>query len=254
MSSERERAMLACAAASPVAVAAHDKPVWLGLFADDGEVCDPVGSRPHRGAAALSRFYDTFIAPNDVRFEVDLERVCGDTVVRDVTIRIRMSTGLEVTVPAHLRYELGGAPQALRIHRLSAHWELLPMVLRTLRTGWIGLRTYSRLSLHMLRCQGIGGVFGFMRAFLGVGQRGKRRVEALLCALRDGDQGALRRLLGQDAAVDALPMGNDTLQWHKLIAAGRHVTASVHDGTRSGVALFELDRRGGFRQLQFYWA
>ncbi|MGB0213112.1 nuclear transport factor 2 family protein, partial [Algiphilus sp.] len=129
-------AMLACVRASPEAVAAHDKAAWLGLFADDAEVHDPVGSRGHRGHSAISRFYDTFIARNEIRFEVLAEGACDDIVFRDVVIHTRMGTGLTVAVPAHLRYQLVADDDgALRIRRLDAHWELRRMIGQSLHAG-----------------------------------------------------------------------------------------------------------------------
>ena len=70
---------------SPAAVAAHDKEGWLSLFTPSAVVNDPVGSAPHRGPAQLSRFYDTFIAPNTIGFQVNHDVVCGASVLRDVT-------------------------------------------------------------------------------------------------------------------------------------------------------------------------
>ena len=75
--------MLAVVNASPAAVAAHDKSQWLGLFSRQGIVEDPVGSAAHVRKAGLQAvdpldpFYETFIAPNDIRFEVERDLVCG---------------------------------------------------------------------------------------------------------------------------------------------------------------------------------
>lgn len=175
MSSDFSReAMLATVQGSPEAVASHDKDAWLGLFADDSLVNDPVGSTPHTDSGQRGRFYDAFIAPNDIRFDVDHDIVCGDTVARDVIIRIGMDSGLQVSVPAHLRYELVEQSDGLRIAGLFAHWELIPMVLGTLGSGIKGWTTYARLTVRMIARQGFGGVLGFMKGFLGVGRGGKR--------------------------------------------------------------------------------
>lgn len=257
-----DAALLATVRASPDAVAVHDKAAWVGLFAADGEVNDPVGSRPHVGRAAIERFYETFIAPNDIRFEVDQDLVCGATVVRDVVIETRMATGLRVAVPAHIRYELvetGGGP---RIRRLCAHWELLPMVGQTLRGGLRGMRTQLLLGARMLACQGPGGVLGFMRAFRGVGRRGKRRAESLLAAAARGDAAAVAAGPAAGAVIE-LPAGTPArpadlaglrgLTWHKTIAAGRTVTATVaHEGVR-GVVLLEFGRRRRIERVVFYF-
>ena len=102
---------------SPAAVAIHDKKAWMSIFAQYHIVEDPVGSNPHisglydsvsgcRGNDALSRFFDTFIAPNKISFDVKRDIVCGTHVVRDLTINIEMSAKVKAQVPMHLLYEL----------------------------------------------------------------------------------------------------------------------------------------------------
>ena len=58
--------LLAVVERSPAAAGSHERGDWVGLFGTNGVVEDPVGSRPHRGPAALERFYDTFIGPRDI--------------------------------------------------------------------------------------------------------------------------------------------------------------------------------------------
>src|SRR5688572_30013235 len=116
MSSDPQ-ALLAYVARSPKLCAAHDRAGWCGLFAADAEVDDPVGSRPHRGREAIERFYDTFIAPNALTFSVEHDIVCGMSVMRDLNILSVMSTGLRVTVPMHLRYDLVDDSGALKLAR-----------------------------------------------------------------------------------------------------------------------------------------
>ena len=76
-----------------------------------------MGSRPHlsgvydarsrrRGAGPLGRFWETFIAPNQIRFLVENDFVDGLDVVRDLTIEITMAPGVVVHTPMHLLYEL----------------------------------------------------------------------------------------------------------------------------------------------------
>ncbi|MBI2382542.1 MAG: nuclear transport factor 2 family protein [Gammaproteobacteria bacterium] len=248
--------LLETAKASPAAVAVHDRAGWLALYASDGLVNDPVGSRPHVGRAALERFYDTFIAPNAIRFRSNQDLVCGSTVVRDVTIQTTMPSGLRLDVPAHLLYEIAEEGGALRIRRLYAHWELLPMVGQALRTGFKGLWTFTALSGRMLARQGLGGVFGFMRGFFGVGRAGKRRAQALLGNWKRGDAAWAAQQLEPDATVEVAVGGDATLAelvsrlrlrgWTKMLAAGRTVTASLTleiDGqARRGVVLLRFDR------------
>lgn len=153
--------LLAAAKASPAAVAAHDREAWVGLFASDGQVNDPVGSRPHQGRGAIQRFYETFIAPNTIIFHVDHDIVCGMSVVRDLAIETIMSTGAALRVPMHLRYDLMEEGGTLKIHRLYAHWELAPMMAQMMGLGAKGLWTSTRLGVQMMHHLGLGGALGF---------------------------------------------------------------------------------------------
>ncbi|WP_051162861.1 nuclear transport factor 2 family protein [Nocardia brevicatena] len=118
--------LLAVVAASPRAVAAHDRPAWVGLFAEGAVVNDPVGSTPHIGRVAIERFYDTFIAPNTITFDITHDFAGPATILRDLTIRITMPTGATVHVPMHLRYELVEVAGELRIETIRVHTETVP--------------------------------------------------------------------------------------------------------------------------------
>lgn len=259
--SDREK--LDCVEKSPAAVAVHDKTAWLNLFASDGLVNDPVGSKPHIGQAAISRFYDTFIAPNKIHFDVEHDVVCGNTVVRDLIIETTMSTGLKVDVPTFIRYELIEESGELKVHRLFAHWELSPMVMQTLKSGTKGLLTYSKLSVHMIRCQGMGGVMGFMKGFGGVGKAGKQRAEQFLQALSTGNTAQAVRLLNEDVSLDipgysSMDVGEFAeelkgLSWKKVMAAGNTVTATAFHGDRRGLVLFIFNGSRKISRVRFYF-
>ncbi len=252
MSSEYSAAqLLAAVQRSPELVAAHDRDGWCGLYAADGEVNDPVGSRPHRGRAAIERFYDTFIAPNDIGFRVEHDVVCGMTVVRDLEVETLMSTGLRMAVPMHLRYDLVEEGGALKIQRLCAHWELPGMILQMLGKGLKGHWTSIKLGPQMIAHQGFGGMLGFMQGFAGVGRAGKRSVAEFLRAAGEGDAVAAAALLADQIALE-LPFGTRVeraefiavlreVQVGKMLAAGRSVTVSITLGARRGVALFQFE-------------
>jgi hypothetical protein len=216
--------VLSAVARSPEMVAAHDREGWVGLFADDDfRVDDPVGSRPvvpddgPDPKASLRRFWDTFIAPNDIRFEVHHEIPRNDHVVRDVTIHTRMPQGIEVLTPAHLRYDFRRGSDGLEISHMQAFWELGPNLRQTLRPTSAHVRALTAMPARMLRVQGVGGVAGFMSAMRGsIGRRGKLAVLDLLANAQRGDRTALDRLGG------VAPVATD-----KVIAAGRNVTATV---------------------------
>jgi hypothetical protein len=252
MSSEWSVAqLLAAVQRSPELVAAHDRAGWCGLYSGDGEVNDPVGSRPHRGRAAIERFYDTFIAPNDIRFQVAQDIVCGMTVVRDLEVETLMSTGLRMRVPMHLRYDLVEADGSLKIRRLCAHWELPGMIRQMLGKGFKGHWTSLKLGPQMLRHQGLGGMLGFMRGFAGVGHAGKRGVAEFLHAAGHGEASVADALLAPETTLE-MPAGRrlgradfiDALRGAeagKMLASGRSVTVSLKLGSRRGVALFQFE-------------
>ncbi|MGV9616880.1 nuclear transport factor 2 family protein [Nocardia xishanensis] len=242
--------LLSAVRASPRAVAAHDKAAWVGLFADDAAVHDPVGSRAHVGRDAIARFYDTFIGPNSIAFRVDRDLVAGQTVVRDLHIETTMSTGATVIVPMHLRYDLADTGAGWRIVRLAAHWELAVMIARLLRTGVPGLLAGAKLGPQLVANLGVSGAMGMMRALRNVGGPGKRATRHLFDAAAGTDIGRVRALLGEHAVLE-LPAGNPisveeftnrarTMRWDKMIAAGRSVSASVRLGESQGVAFVEF--------------
>jgi hypothetical protein len=249
MSSDPQ-ALLAYVARSPKLCAAHDRAGWCGLFAADAEVNDPVGSRPHRGREAIERFYDTFIAPNALTFSVEHDVVCGMSVMRDLNILSVMSTGLRITVPMHLRYDLVDEGGALKLARICAYWEL-PAMLRQQMGSVDGLWTSLQLTPRLLRHQGVGGLFGFMRGLGGDGRAGKATASTFLAALAAGNATAAGAFLAEGATVEVpfgtavglpeLAAGTRGLTWRKLIGAGDHASATIHLGTRRGVALFRFD-------------
>lgn len=253
--------LLAIVERSPAAAGAHDRSGWVGLFAADGVVEDPVGSRPHRGTAALERFYDTFIGPRDITFHRGADLIVGDTVVRDLELEVRMSAAVVMRIPAFLRYDVDVETQS--ITRLRAHWELPAMIAQFARSGPAAAPVGLALSRALLRNQGLSGAVGFTSGFAGVGGRGKRRLAALLDAASTGDEVAVRRAvtesghatLGDDTRLGTSDLAArlDGARWDKMIAAGDTVCAGLErDGTRS-VVIADLRRRPtSFARLRLF--
>jgi hypothetical protein len=254
---------------SPAAVAAHDKGAWLALFARYSLVEDPVGSRPcvsrpgdSADSGPLSRFYDTFIAANAIRFVVERDMVGGNTVVRDLSLEITMAGGARVVTPMHLVYELVEEEGALRVFRLAAHWELRAALKQ--RSG--GMGAFWR----MLRYLGVGGVLGFMRALSSVGDAGKAVVGDFQRAFNGRQSGAIATLfaapdlqarlltVGETLPVSELLQLGDSITLGKTLAAGDTVSTSfelvrTHE-TRRGVAFFHFDRSSmKLTGLDIYW-
>jgi hypothetical protein len=112
--------MLAAAEGSLAAAGARDRDGWIGLFTQDGPVEDPVGSRPHRGTAAIGRFYDTFIGPREIRSHPDVDIVVGATVIRDLQLEVKMASTLTMRIPGYLCYGLENHNDELKIAALQA--------------------------------------------------------------------------------------------------------------------------------------
>ncbi len=261
-------ALLDAVEQSPKAVAVHDKSAWVGLFAADGQVNDPVGSTPHVGTAAIGRFFDTFIAPNTIAFDVQHDVVAGMSVLRDLTVHTTMSTGVTMHIPMHLRYDLvsQGPDSSLKVQRLFAHWELQKMVGQLLTSGGRGLLASVILGPQLIRHQGLSGCAGFLRGLSGVGRRGKRRVEDLTAALTQGDAAAVSGLLTPNATLSLDGVSETSvaefvstakhLAVEKLLTAGHTVSATVHLNGRRGVGLFEFSKdaahRGAISAVRLY--
>lgn len=263
--------LLAQVEKSPAAVAIHDKKAWMDIFAQYHIVEDPVGSKPHvsgiydpvsgqRGNAPLSRFFDTFIAPNRISFDVRRDIVCANHVVRDLTIHIQMSERVHAQVPMHLLYELVQENGEWKIVHLAAHWELLPMIFQLLGKGFACFGVLGALTVRMMKLQGIGGMLGFSRAALNVGNVGKKAVREFERAFNDKNLAALMGVFASDADMVHWPVGTTPdrpsrllevrqgqIQLSKIMAAGDSVTATVvlteDENRREGVMIFEFNRK-----------
>lgn len=220
---------------SPAYVAAQDRDAWLALFSRDGVVEDPVGAAPnHRDA--LAGFFNTFIAGNEIRFEVIEDLTAGHEVVRDVVIHTRLSTGLTIEVPALLLYELVDEDGALRIRRLRAVWDLRRRSIGALAAGLRGLWTLCAVSLQMLRMQGLSGVLGYSRGLVsGIFGDGAATLERLSAAIRAGDPAAAEALFAADATVE-FPVGTPAFRPHMARATRPWHRAADHTRDLRGVA------------------
>ena len=114
---------------SQAAVATKDRSAWLGLFADDAVVQDPIGPSPldpggagHRGAAAIAAFYDTVIATAEqITFEIESSYLCGNEVADVGVIRTVLPGGRQVAVVRGVyTYRSNGDG---KLAALRAYWE-----------------------------------------------------------------------------------------------------------------------------------
>ena len=248
---------------SPQLVSARDRAGWLAMFAFPGEVEDPVGSLPCRRRPGnddqVGPFWDTFIAPNTIRFEVHRDIVADGVAVRDLTIHTTLSTGLQIAVPAYVTYAMTPESDGLRLRRLAAYWEIVPMVLHVAGRGLLGLSTMLRMTGRILRFQGVRGLAAYTRAMLFGVRRGRGRalVEAFVRTFHAASPEARDRLLDDCAGERPTGLGPDArLDVDKVICAGRMVVfrMALRDGDRawSGVAFLRTGL-SGMKSARFYF-
>jgi hypothetical protein len=268
---------------SPAAVASHDKQAWLDLFSQLAVVQDPVGTAPHRrtagdaGAAPeedpLGRFWETFIAPNRISFTAYQDIVIGDEVVRDVSIRSELPSGLSIEVPAYLLYRTTDEDGEARIDALMAHWELRSLLRQVISRGLAGLSTLIQLGWRMLKIQGAAGVLGYLQGISrGIAGRGQRAVRAFASALNARDEKTLVGLLDGDETLIEYPAGVGESAHEFLTGAGRDLRIEVSgltsagwwsscafhadrgEVTHRGVAFFEFNpKTRRIRSARFFW-
>src|SRR5262245_55970236 len=242
--------MLATAERSPAAAGARDRKAWVGLFATDGRIEDPVGSAPHLGLGAIGSFYDTFIGPRVIRFHPDVDIVVGPTVVRDGELEVTMASALTLRVPIYFRYDMKDDAGELKIAALAAFWELPAMVGQFLRSGVRAVPASLQLSKLLMRNQGLVGTLGFLSGFRGLGSGSKGVVERFLDAACAGDEVGMRRRLAGQARIssgDDLQLSAGDLlkhlsgaRWRKLIGAGRAVVAAAERAGQRSVIVTEV--------------
>ncbi|BBY97652.1 ketosteroid isomerase family protein [Mycolicibacterium fallax] len=253
MNGELSRAdLLSVVERSPAAAAAHDRAGWVGLFAADGSVEDPVGSRPAVGHHQIGKFFDTFIGPRDIVFHRDADYVAGATVLRDVLLQVSMGGGVDMRIPAYLRYVVNGDHT---IAELQAYWELPAMLWQFARQGVGAATAGAGLAVGLLRNQGPLGTLGFARGFRRPGRRDRALLDALLTAVSSGDQLTVHRMLGRGTPISAGDDGALGLEelsavlrgatWSKRIGAGPTVAVGVRTADDSrGVLLVDFRSEG----------
>ena len=112
---------------SIAAVRAKDKAAWIGLFADDAVIEDPVGVSPidptgkgHRGRAAIDRFWEKHIAPVTIDFDVRESHASGDECANVYTLTMSMPNGMKARVEGIFVYRVNDAGRLLS---MRGFWE-----------------------------------------------------------------------------------------------------------------------------------
>jgi len=109
------------------AVHRKDKQAWLDNFADDALVEDPVGpsgfdpeGRGHRGRDAIAAFWERWIGPNRVLFDVRESYAGGAEVANVGSITTVLPNGAAMVVNGVFTYRVDAAGKLVA---LRAFWE-----------------------------------------------------------------------------------------------------------------------------------
>jgi hypothetical protein len=195
--------LLAVVERSPELVLAHDRERWLALFTGDAFIEDPVGSPPAaKAGGTLGRFWDAFIAPHEIRFEIRRDHFLGRDVFRDAIIHTRVNAALSIDVSAYILYQLGDGAGGLQVTRMAAYWDLAQLSLQAMRLGPRAWLAMTLLFGRMLRVMGLSWVAGYLASLWnGIGGRGPRVLGELANAIAARDAGAVTALFADDAAA-----------------------------------------------------
>ena len=105
---------------------------WLGLYADEGIIEDPIGPSPidpegrgHQGPAAREAFWDNFIAPANIHIDILDSYAAGNEVANHAVINVTMDAGpgklLRQKVHGVMTYRVNDEGKLLA---LRAYWEV----------------------------------------------------------------------------------------------------------------------------------
>jgi ketosteroid isomerase-like protein len=112
-------------------VRSHDREGWLGLYAEDAVIEDPIGvsmldpeGKGHRGPAAREAFWDNFIAPADIDIEILHSYAAGMECANHIIITTLLSAPdgkrYETKVQGVFTYHVNDAGKLLS---LRGYWE-----------------------------------------------------------------------------------------------------------------------------------
>jgi len=113
-------------------VHSKNKAGWLGLYAENAIIEDPIGPSPidpegrgHRGAAAREAFWDNFIAPANINIDILDSYAAGREVANHVVITVKVDAGpgklLRQKVHGVITYHVDDAG---KLEALRAYWEV----------------------------------------------------------------------------------------------------------------------------------
>ena len=130
--SENEHPARRAALLSREYVHSKNREGWLGLYAEDAIIEDPIGVSPidpegkgHRGPAAREAFWDNFIAPASINIDILDSYAAGLEVANHVVISVTVDLGdgkaLQQKVHGVITYKVNEEGKLLA---LRAYWEI----------------------------------------------------------------------------------------------------------------------------------
>lgn len=109
-------------------VMSKDRDTWLGLWAEDGWVEDPIGKSfidptglGHHGPDGRAAFWDSNMAPNSIVFTLKDSFACGSECANVADITITLPDGSTTTCEGVFAYRVDDDGKLLS---LRAFWEL----------------------------------------------------------------------------------------------------------------------------------
>jgi len=227
---------------SPELVDKHDRAGWLNLFSSNAIVQDPVGAGPNRkgkdmrkGKDALGRFYDIFIGPNKIKFDVHQDIVIGDEMAREVSIHTTLPNGAITIVHCYLIYKIVEENGQLKIEGLRAHWDFGKNAMALMKNNGFKGITGSMVQFGtMIKVQGMKRIIEYMGAmYKGILKKGFKAVNAFAAAVNAKDEAAFARLFDTGATI-AFPAGGKNIAASDFLkGAGKDVKLEFK-GLRSG--------------------
>ncbi|MDH3624350.1 MAG: nuclear transport factor 2 family protein [Myxococcales bacterium] len=106
---------------------AKDKESWLGLFAEDAFLADPVGKsmldpegKGHRGKEAIERFWDNAIAKANLTLDASQRIACDNTCVAVLRATNDLGGGIVTVVDMVGLYEVN---EDGKLSSLKVYWD-----------------------------------------------------------------------------------------------------------------------------------
>jgi len=265
---------------SPELVDKHDREGWLSLFSSSAVVEDPVGAGINRkgkdvrkGEDGLGRFYDMFISPNKIKFNVHQDIIIDNEMVREVSIHTTLSNGAITEVHCYLVYHVVEEGSELKIESLRAHWDFGRNSIILMRSnGFKGIVASIAQFGAMIKILGLKRVTEYLGVmYKGILKKGIKAVNAFTASVNAKDEASFTRLFDARATIE-FPTGNKipagdffkgarkdlSLEVSGLRSGGWYTSCVFHAETggvdHQGIAFFQFNpKTKKIASARFFW-